>query len=116
MPSGFANQLTKQRGEYLVAAELARRGLLVATFSGNVPDFDLLVLVVVVRVTQNKCILHPHERLVQVPAGLDERRTEGDAERAGRIGDVDRRAVGEVGVDRPAIRTSRPLNAVDGTT
>jgi len=44
MSSGFANQLTKQRGEYLVAAELARRGLLVATFSGNVPDFDLVAV------------------------------------------------------------------------
>jgi len=44
MPSGLANQLTKQRGEYAVAAELARRGLLVATFSGNVPDFDLVAV------------------------------------------------------------------------
>ncbi|MFA7297499.1 MAG: hypothetical protein WC211_10015 [Dehalococcoidia bacterium] len=44
MPSGLANQLTKQRGEYAVAAELARRGLLVAPFSGNVPDFDLVAV------------------------------------------------------------------------
>jgi len=42
MASGRSNQLTKQVGEYLVACELARRGLLVATFSGNVPDFDLI--------------------------------------------------------------------------
>jgi hypothetical protein len=42
MRSGRNNQLTKQVGEYLVACELARRGLLVATFSGNVPDFDLI--------------------------------------------------------------------------
>jgi hypothetical protein len=40
--SGLRNQLTKQVGEYLVASELARRGLLVATFSGNVPDPDLI--------------------------------------------------------------------------
>lgn len=42
MPSGHDNQLTKQVGEYLVAAELARRGLLSATFNGNVPHFDVL--------------------------------------------------------------------------
>ena len=35
-------QLAKQIGEYLVASELARQGLLVATFSGNVPDFDIV--------------------------------------------------------------------------
>ena len=43
MSTGRSNQLIKQVGEYLVACELARRGLLVATFSGNVPDFDLIV-------------------------------------------------------------------------
>lgn len=42
MATGRSNQLIKQFGEYLVASELARRGLLVATFSGNVPDFDLI--------------------------------------------------------------------------
>jgi len=42
MATGRSNQLFKQIGEYLVACELARRGLLVATFSGNVPDFDLI--------------------------------------------------------------------------
>ena len=42
MATGRNNQLTKQVGEYLVASELARRGLIVATFSGNVPDFDLI--------------------------------------------------------------------------
>lgn len=42
MATGRSNQLAKQVGEYLVACELARRGLLVATFSGNVPDFDLI--------------------------------------------------------------------------
>jgi len=42
MASGRSNQLIKQIGEYLVASELARRGLLAATFSGNVPDFDLI--------------------------------------------------------------------------
>jgi len=42
MATGRGNQVTKQIGEYLVACELARQGLLVATFSGNVPDFDLI--------------------------------------------------------------------------
>jgi hypothetical protein len=42
MATGRSNQLVKQVGEYLVACELARQELLVATFSGNVPDFDLI--------------------------------------------------------------------------
>ncbi len=42
MATGRSNQLNKQIGEYLVACELARRELLVTTFSGNVPDFDIL--------------------------------------------------------------------------
>ena len=35
-------QLTKQVGEYMVAAELARRGLLSATFSGSVRHYDIV--------------------------------------------------------------------------
>ena len=35
-------QLTKQVGEYLVAAELARRGLISATFAGSVRHFDIV--------------------------------------------------------------------------
>jgi len=42
MRSGRKNQLTKQIGEYLVAAELCRRGLIATTFTGNVPDFDII--------------------------------------------------------------------------
>jgi len=42
--SGRGMMLTKQIGEYLVACELARRGLVVATFSGNVPDFDIIAI------------------------------------------------------------------------
>ncbi|HEY7555290.1 MAG TPA: hypothetical protein VIH18_10835 [Candidatus Binatia bacterium] len=42
MATGRANQLTKQIGEYLVAAELGRRGLIAATFSGSVPDYDIV--------------------------------------------------------------------------
>jgi hypothetical protein len=42
MPSGYNNQQTKQTGEYLVAAELCRRGLVATTFTGNMPQFDLL--------------------------------------------------------------------------
>ena len=42
MATGRETQLTKQAGEYLVAAELARRGFLAATFSGNVPHYDII--------------------------------------------------------------------------
>ena len=42
MATGRQIQLTKQVGEYLVAAELSRRELLTATFAGNVPDYDIV--------------------------------------------------------------------------
>ena len=42
MATGRQVQLTKQVGEYLIAAELSRRGLLTATFAGNVPDYDIV--------------------------------------------------------------------------
>ena len=42
MSSGQSNKLTQQIGEYLVCAELARRGLIATPFSGNVPTFDVL--------------------------------------------------------------------------
>lgn len=40
--SGRSNKLTGQLGEYLVAAELARRGLIATTFTGNVPHYDII--------------------------------------------------------------------------
>jgi hypothetical protein len=40
--SGRNNQLTRQVGEHLVVAELARLGYVATPFSGNVPTFDLL--------------------------------------------------------------------------
>lgn len=42
MTSGLGNKLTGQIGEYLVCAELGRRGLIATPFSGNVPTFDVL--------------------------------------------------------------------------
>lgn len=42
MATGRENQLTKQVGEYLVAAELCRRGFIATTFTGNVPHFDII--------------------------------------------------------------------------
>jgi hypothetical protein len=42
MATGRSIQLTKQVGEYLVAAELGRRGYVAATFSGNVPEYDII--------------------------------------------------------------------------
>lgn len=43
MASGLSNKLTAQIGEYLACAELGRRGLIATTFTGNVPEYDLLV-------------------------------------------------------------------------
>ena len=42
MASGRSNQITKQIGEYLVASELGRFGLVAATFAGNIPDYDII--------------------------------------------------------------------------
>jgi hypothetical protein len=42
MGSGLGNKLTGQIGEYLVCAELGRRGFIATPFSGNVPTFDVL--------------------------------------------------------------------------
>jgi hypothetical protein len=44
MATGRSTQLTKQAGEYLVSAELCRRGLISTTFTGNVPSFDILAI------------------------------------------------------------------------
>ena len=43
MATGHGNQLTRQIGEHLVAAELGRRGYIATPFAGNVPMYDLLV-------------------------------------------------------------------------
>ncbi len=42
MATGRSNKLTGQTGEYLVAAELSRRGLIATTFTGNVPHYDII--------------------------------------------------------------------------
>lgn len=39
---GRNNKIVGQTGEYLVAAELSRRGLICTTFTGNVPHYDLI--------------------------------------------------------------------------
>jgi hypothetical protein len=39
---GLSNKLVGQTGEYLVCAELGRRGLIATPFAGNVPEFDVL--------------------------------------------------------------------------
>ena len=44
MATGRNIQLTKQVGEYLVAAELCRRGLIATTFTGNVSDYDIVAI------------------------------------------------------------------------
>jgi len=42
MATGLSNKLVGQTGEYLVAAELSRRGLIATTFTGNVPHYDII--------------------------------------------------------------------------
>ena len=42
MASGRNTKITGATGEYLVAAELSRRGLIATTFTGNVPDYDIV--------------------------------------------------------------------------
>ena len=42
MATGRNMQLTRMAGEYLACAELCRRGLLATTFTGNVPELDIL--------------------------------------------------------------------------
>lgn len=42
MATGRSMQLTKQIGESLAVAELGRRGCIATSFSGNVPDIDIL--------------------------------------------------------------------------
>lgn len=44
MATGRDNQLTKQAGEYLVAAELCRRGFIATNFTGNVPHYDIIAI------------------------------------------------------------------------
>jgi len=43
MATGRSTQLTRQIGEHLVAAKLGRLGYIATPFTGNVPDFDLLI-------------------------------------------------------------------------
>ena len=42
MGTGRNNKLVGQTGEYLIAAELSRRGYIATTFTGNVPDYDII--------------------------------------------------------------------------
>ena len=42
MATGRSNKVVGQTGEYLVAAELGRRGLIATTFTGNVPHYDII--------------------------------------------------------------------------
>ena len=44
MQSGKQNQLTKQTGEYLVCTELCRRGYIATSFTGSVPEYDVIAI------------------------------------------------------------------------
>lgn len=43
MRKGRNNKLVGQVGEFLVCAELGKRGYIATSFTGNVPEFDLIV-------------------------------------------------------------------------
>ena len=43
MATGLSNKLTGQIGEFLACAELGRRGYIATSFTGNVPDYDIIV-------------------------------------------------------------------------
>lgn len=43
MLKGLSTKLAGQVGEFLVCAELGKRGLIATSFTGNVPEFDLIV-------------------------------------------------------------------------
>ena len=43
MATGLENKLTGQIGECLACVELGRRGLIATSFTGNVPEYDLLI-------------------------------------------------------------------------
>ena len=43
MATGRKNKLVGQAGEYLVCAQLAKRGFMATPFAGNVPVFDVLI-------------------------------------------------------------------------
>ena len=42
MATGAGMQQAGQAGEHYVAAELCRRGAYAVTFSGNIPNFDII--------------------------------------------------------------------------
>jgi hypothetical protein len=42
MVTGRDSKLVGQAGEFIVAGELARRGYVSTTFTGNVPDYDII--------------------------------------------------------------------------
>ena len=44
MATGHSNHVTKQMGEFLIAAELCRTGYITTTFTGNVPHYDLVAM------------------------------------------------------------------------
>ena len=43
MSTAYRNNLAKQMAEHLVCVELGRRDFLATPFSGNVPNYDVLV-------------------------------------------------------------------------
>ena len=44
MSTGRKNKLTGQIGEYIVCAELAKRDYITTSFTGNVPEIDIIIV------------------------------------------------------------------------
>lgn len=64
MELGRSNKLVGQTGEYLVAAELFRRGLIATTFTGHVPHYDIVAsdergqhVAMILPVVKSACLL-----------------------------------------------------------
>ena len=43
MANGLSNKITGQVGEYLVCAQLGKLGYIATSFTGNVPEFDVII-------------------------------------------------------------------------
>lgn len=43
MKNGLSNKITGQIGEYLVCAQLGKLGYIATSFTGNVPEFDIII-------------------------------------------------------------------------
>lgn len=77
MKKGRSNKLAGQIGEYLVCAELGKRGYIATSFTGNVPEFDLIVAndelkTIPVQVKTSRCDNWPTSANLWINIEIDE--------------------------------------------